>query len=127
MNDILQACEIVSSQVNVFLHGTEYAAAARKLVEYVRDRVAYESAVPDEHAKDQPDTAPRGLGCTAVVMLPCPFCGGKPCVSESDDGMARWVCCETCECDGPPIDYRFDGTNEAARQIVVNAWNQRAT
>ena len=119
MNDILQACEIVSSQVNVFLHGTEYAAAARKLVEYVRDRVAYESAVPDEHAKDQPETA--------VSMLPCPFCGGKPCLSESDDGMARWVCCETCECDGPPIDYRFDGTNEAARQIVVNAWNQRAT
>ena len=127
MNEILKACERVSSHVNVFLGDTQHAKDLVTMVEWIRERVAYESAVPDEHAKDQPDTDPRGLGCTAVAMLPCPFCGGKPCVSESDDGMARWVCCETCECDGPPIDYRFDGTKEAARQIVVNSWNQRAT
>ena len=119
MNEILKACERVSSHASIFLGDTQHAKDLLTLVKWIREQVAYQSAVPDEHAKDQPETA--------VSMLPCPFCGGKPCVSESDDGMARWVCCETCECDGPPIDYRFDGTKEAARQIVVNSWNQRAT
>lgn len=60
-------------------------------------------------------------------ILPCPFCGGDPFVSESDDGTPRWISCLRCESDGPTIGYRFDGTADEARQIVVKAWNQRST
>jgi hypothetical protein len=62
-----------------------------------------------------------------VKLLPCPFCGGDPCISTSDDGMARWVECPSCECDGPPIDYRFTGTHEEALRIVVDSWNRRTS
>jgi hypothetical protein len=60
-----------------------------------------------------------------IVLLPCPFCGGAPDISESDDGMPRWVWCPGCEADGPPIDYRFKGSKAKARRIVVDAWNRR--
>ena len=60
-------------------------------------------------------------------LKPCPFCGSdKPYVSESDDGMARWVCCPDCDADGPPIHWKFDGTHDEARRIVVDMWNNRA-
>jgi Lar family restriction alleviation protein len=60
-------------------------------------------------------------------LLPCPFCGGvEPYISEADDGLARWVCCPTCDADGPPIEWRFGGTKDEAHKIVVDAWNKRA-
>lgn len=61
----------------------------------------------------------------SIVPLPCPFCGGEPEISESDNGEPRWVWCPGCEADGPPIDYRFKGSKEEARRIVVDAWNRR--
>jgi Lar family restriction alleviation protein len=62
-------------------------------------------------------------------LKPCPFCGSTAvCISEDDTGHARWVFCEDCECDGPPIDYRIasDCTLLESFEIIVNAWNKRA-
>jgi Lar family restriction alleviation protein len=63
----------------------------------------------------------------STELLPCPFCGDdEPYISETDDGLARWVCCPTCDTTGPPIEWRFSGTKDEARKIVVDAWNKRA-
>ncbi len=54
-------------------------------------------------------------------LLPCPFCGGEPWISEDDHGNPRWACCEICACDGPTAtNAGCDGMEE-----VVAAWNQR--
>jgi len=60
------------------------------------------------------------------MLKPCPFCGNaQPEISEDDNGFARWVFCPECEADGPPIDYRWHGTKDEARNIVVGQWNNR--
>lgn len=54
-------------------------------------------------------------------LLPCPFCGGSPWISEDDHGNPRWVLCEICACDGPtPTNADSDGIEEVAR-----SWNHR--
>lgn len=55
-------------------------------------------------------------------LLPCPFCGGKPWITEDDHGRARWVSCDTCECDGPSWLGWMD---DAADVTIIAAWNQR--
>ena len=59
-------------------------------------------------------------------LSPCPFCGGEVFVAEDDSGMSRWVECDSCEANGPPIAYKFKGTKEEARKIVVERWNNRS-
>lgn len=66
-------------------------------------------------------------------LSPCPFCGGKPCVSEYEDFIAakiiylpRWISCGDCDADGPPIHYKFQGTAEDAFEWIAAAWNRRA-
>ena len=63
----------------------------------------------------------------AFVLLPCPFCGGTAVISESDDGLPRWLFCEVCECDGPPIDHQFKGSRDEALQYIVSRWNYRVS
>jgi Lar family restriction alleviation protein len=63
------------------------------------------------------------------VPKQCPFCGSTAVhISEDDTGHARWVMCEDCECDGPPIQVSFAKrcTKEQALEFVVNAWNKRS-
>ena len=47
-----------------------------------------------------------------VVLLPCPFCGGR-----GEVGGIPWVECQACEASGPQAE-----TEEAA----IAAWNTRA-
>lgn len=62
----------------------------------------------------------------APNLRSCPFCGHtQPRISEDDLGFARWVYCPECEADGPPINYRWHGTKEESRLIVVGQWNGR--
>ena len=52
-----------------------------------------------EYKSEHNDTCPR---CGAEPLKPCPFCGSEDLyVSEDDNGVARWVSCNKCECDGP--------------------------
>lgn len=56
-------------------------------------------------------TIAQDLG--GVVLLPCPFCGGRGEVG----GLIPWVECQACEASGPQAE-----TEEAA----IAAWNTRA-
>ena len=60
-------------------------------------------------------------------LKPCPFCGSKNIeIIKDDDEIPRWSQCLDCVAEGPPIDYRFDGTPEEARKIAIDNWNRRA-
>lgn len=56
-------------------------------------------------------TIAQDLG--GVVLLPCPFCGGRGEVG----GLIPWVECQSCGASGPQAE-----TEEAA----IAAWNTRA-
>jgi len=59
-------------------------------------------------------------------LIPCPFCGSLDLyISESDNGLPRWVSCNNCECDGPLLDNCLGMSNEVARLQVIAAWNRR--
>lgn len=58
-------------------------------------------------------TNPLAQDLGGVVLLPCPFCGGRGEVG----GLIPWVECQACEASGPQAE-----TEEAA----IAAWNTRA-
>ena len=49
------------------------------------------------------------------VLLPCPFCGGKPKMIEGDLGHGFWIECEDC----------MSGTRIGNRREIPKLWNQR--
>lgn len=57
-------------------------------------------------------TNPLAQDLGGVVLLPCPFCGGRGEVG----GLIPWVECQACEASGPQAE-----TEEAA----IAAWNTR--
>ena len=57
-------------------------------------------------------TNPLAQDLGGVVLLPCPFCGGR-----GEVGGIPWVECQACEASGPQAE-----TEEAA----IAAWNTRA-
>ena len=57
-------------------------------------------------------TNPLAQDLGGVVLLPCPFCGGR-----GEVGGIPWVECQACEASGPQAE-----TEEAA----IAAWNRRA-
>lgn len=58
-------------------------------------------------------TAPR-----AQEPLPCPFCGGKPTLDNSDITRREWYFCEDCGVKTASFIPTFDEAREA--------WNRRA-
>jgi hypothetical protein len=86
----------------------------------------------------------------AVVMLPCPFCGGEPVFPESKDtyGTCYEAGCEDCglpalsiqiiDCFDYPRDHVHDSWSESeiqygieyievARNEAIERWNKRAS
>ena len=64
---------------------------------------------------------------TPYEVKPCPFCGSTALhISEDDKGQARWVFCENCECDGPPVPHDLECSREEALDFILNAWNKRS-
>ena len=53
-------------------------------------------------------------------LLPCPFCGGRPHIT--DMGYPHWIYCESC---GAQVHGRMIGEVEGVI-ASVNIWNARA-
>ncbi len=53
----------------------------------------------------------------APVLLPCPFCGGKPVLTHGASNLRE----RTVECDDCFAQGSFEWTDEEA----VSAWNRR--
>ena len=67
-------------------------------------------------------------------LKPCPFCGSNDLTISDTTGVSydlqvtildRWVTCEKCDAEGPPIEHDFNGTPEEATATVVRLWNTR--
>lgn len=71
----------------------------------------------------------REAARVGVELLPCPFCGREPRVSERPDSTFPFVCFIACNCGGYSACAHKMGSGdspEAARAEARAAWNARA-
>lgn len=66
-------------------------------------------------------------------LLPCPFCGGNQMVLENTHSPSYWIECPCgAEMHGPSVKWKTEGgrnsmaNHKKAKQMTIDAWNQRA-
>ena len=69
------------------------------------------------------------------ILLPCPFCGGKPYLERCSRGFINaqstkiaYVRCLQCNARSkrvPLSDYGKTSHSAEAERVVINAWNSR--
>ena len=70
-----------------------------------------------------------------IVLLPCPFCGGKPYLERHSRAFINaqttkvaYVRCTQCDARSqrvPLSDYGKTSRSAEAERVVINAWNRR--